>query len=77
VKNRLNLTAEQETLWGAVEMELQGLRWRRSSPRRNGGAPGLDASAVQRLNLASEKLARTLSDDQKRHVRLLMGIIGL
>jgi hypothetical protein len=76
MKNQLNLTVEQERLWGAVELELQGLRWRRSSSRGN-GAPILDVSAVQRLNLAYEQLARTLSEDQKRQVRVLMGIIGL
>jgi hypothetical protein len=77
MKNRLNLTAEQEPLWGAVELELRALRWRQSASRGNGAAPALDTGAVQRLNFAFEKLVRTLSDDQRREVRLLMGIIGL
>jgi hypothetical protein len=77
MKDRLNLRAEQELLWEAVEKELRGLSWRRSSSRGHGVAFALDMSSVQRLNLAYEKLARTLSEAQKRQVKLLMGIIGL
>ena len=77
MKNRLNLTATQEPLWGAVELELRGLRWRPGASRGNGVAPALDSGAVQRLNFAFEKLVQTLSDAQRREVRLLMGIIGL
>jgi hypothetical protein len=76
LKERLKLTVGQERQWAPIEAELRGLQWRRPGPGRS-GQPTLDPDALQRLKTAAETLMGSLREDQKREVRMLMGIVGL
>lgn len=74
LKQRLKLNATQERLWQPIEAELRGLTYRRTG--RNGDAH-LDIAALQRLKAASDKLMEGLREEQKREVKMLMGIVGM
>ncbi len=76
LRDRLALSAGQAPLWAAVETELRGLTWRRPAPR-TAGQPTLDPAALQRLNFAYERLDQVLREEQRRQMKLMLGIVGL
>jgi hypothetical protein len=73
IKERLRLTPSQQRYWAAVETALRALVWRKNPA----GAASLDATSVQRLNVAARELAKHLSESQKREVQTLAHLVGL
>jgi len=87
LKRRLNLTAEQERMWPAVEAALRKIVYTKTAlnphPRGtqpNGSAtPYIDpASAeVRELKAVAVPLIQRLNEEQKREVRMLAYVMGL
>jgi hypothetical protein len=83
IKERLRLSAAQESYWPAVEDALRAVArkihaTRKSDPNAS-GAPPIDPEAeeVQQLKSAAMPLLFQLREDQKQEVRALARIIGL
>jgi hypothetical protein len=85
LKRRLNLTAEQERMWPAVEAALRKIVYTKTAmnphPRgaQSNGTPYIDpASAeVQQLKAAAVPLIQRLNGEQKREVKMLAYVMGL
>lgn len=82
VKNRLKLTAAQETYWPNVETALRAVAKKIHDSRQanpGAGSPPIDpeSAEVAQLKTAAMPLLSQLSQDQKREVRSLARIIGL
>jgi hypothetical protein len=87
LKRRLNLTAEQERMWPAVEAALRKIVYTKTAmsqhprgARPNGpSTPYIDpASAeVRQLKAAAVPLIMRLNDEQKREVKMLAYVMGL
>jgi hypothetical protein len=80
IKQRLNLTPEQERMWPAVEVALRKLGY----AKKNGGQPHaptlpteLAGGDVQNLKSAATPLIMSFSQEQERELRLLAQIAGL
>lgn len=87
IKQRLNLTPDQEQMWPAVEVALRKLAY----AKRDGGSrkPGASEAAarlamidpqsddVQHLKSAAVPLIMSFSEDQERELRILAQIAGL
>jgi hypothetical protein len=82
IKERLNLSSDQESYWPAVESALRAVArkihaTRQADPNANGMPIDPDAAEVQQLKSAAMPLLFQLREDQKREVRALARIIGL
>jgi hypothetical protein len=82
IKGRLNLSADQEPYWPAVEDALRRVARKIHEQRQakpNAGGPPIDpdSAEVQQLKTAAMPLLVQLREDQKREVRSLARIIGL
>jgi hypothetical protein len=87
IKRRLNLTAEQEKLWPAIEAALRKIVYTKTamSPQtraaQSGGSPAayIDPSSaeVRQLKDAALPLIKRLNDEQKREVKMLAYVMGL
>jgi hypothetical protein len=89
IKKRLNLTADQEPLWPAVETALRNVSYVRKAKDvkvaslGNGTGTGpmayidTNSAEVQQLKSAALPLIMRLNDDQKREVRSMAYIMGL
>jgi hypothetical protein len=87
LKRRLNLTAEQERMWPAVEAALRKIVYTKTAlsahtrgARADGSStPYIDpASAeVRQLKAAAVPLIMRLNDEQKREVKMLAYVMGL
>ena len=83
LRGRLNLTAQQEAHWPAVETALRNVARKihsnRQAKRPTANAPPInpDDIEVQQLKAAAKPLLFKLREDQKREVRALARIIGL
>jgi hypothetical protein len=86
IKGRLHLSADQEQYWPPVESALRDIGWRASqNVVRASYAPAgsrladidPDGPEVQRLKSAAFPLIMSMSDDQKREVRMLAQVMGL
>jgi hypothetical protein len=83
IKERLKLSASQESYWPAVEDALRAVARKIHATRQTApnatGAPPIDADAeeVQQLKSAAMPLLFQLREDQKREVRALARLIGL
>jgi hypothetical protein len=82
IKERLKLTANQETYWPAVENALRAVArkihaMRQADPNGGGTIIDPDAEEVQQLKSAAMPLLFQLREDQKREVRMLARLIGL
>jgi hypothetical protein len=82
IKERLNLSSDQESYWPAVESALRAVArkihaTRQGDPNANGMPIDPDAAEVQQLKSAAMPLLFQLREDQKREVRALARIIGL
>jgi hypothetical protein len=82
IKARLNLTAEQERHWPALETALRKLAWKKPppSPRRAAAPPPtVDpvSADVDRFKSAAAPLMLSFSPEQKREVRALIHVVGL
>ena len=82
IKERLKLSAAQESYWPPVESALRALARKIHAGRQtgpNGGSVPIDPDAeeVQQLKSAAMPLLFQLREDQKSEVRSLARIIGL
>jgi hypothetical protein len=82
IKERLKLSASQESYWPAVESALRAVArkihaTRKADPNATGLPIDPDAEEVQQLKSAAMPLLFQLREDQKQEVRTLARIIGL
>jgi hypothetical protein len=85
IKQRLNLTPEQERMWPPVEAALRGISYTRkpaeaqSRLAQQGRLAFIDpgSAEVQKLKYAALPLIMRLDDDQKREVNSLSHVMGL
>ena len=82
IKERLKLSASQESYWPAVETALRAIArkihaTRKADPNDPAALIDPDAEEVQQLKSAAMPLLFQLREDQKREVRTLARIIGL
>jgi hypothetical protein len=82
IKERLKLSADQESYWPAVEDALRAIArkihaTRQTDPKATGTPIDPDAAEVQQLKSAAMPLLFQLREDQKREVRSLARLIGL
>ena len=82
IKERLNLSPDQESYWPKVETALRAIArkihaTRKADPSASGATIDPDAEEVQQLKSAAMPLLFQLREDQKREVRSLARIIGL
>jgi hypothetical protein len=75
IKQRLQLSREQERYWPSVESALRYIGWRHSRERTQ--VPTLDPDDVERLKVAAVPLIMSLREDQKHEVRMLAHVMGL
>ena len=77
IKERLNLSRDQQRYWPSVESALRYIGWRHSRERPGAQPPTLDPDDVERLKVAAVPLIMNLREDQKREVRMLAHVMGL
>jgi hypothetical protein len=82
IKERLKLSAAQESYWPPVENALRAVArkihaTRQADPHATGTPIDPDAEEVQQLKSAAMPLLFQLREDQKQEVRSLARIIGL
>ncbi len=82
IKERLNLSPDQQSYWPAVESALRAVArkihaTRQADPRATGAPIDPDSEEVQQLKSAAMPLLFQLREDQKREVRSLARLIGL
>jgi hypothetical protein len=82
IKDRLQLSPDQESYWPAVEGALRAVARkihanRQADPRATGMPIDPDCAEVQQLKSAAMPLLFQLREDQKREVRSLARLIGL
>jgi hypothetical protein len=86
IKTRLNLTADQEQMWPAVEAALRNIAYTRTRDAHRRGAPTTaaqlavaepDAADVQGLKSAAIPLIMSFNAEQKDEVRSLAHVMGL
>ena len=82
IKERLKLSADQESYWPGVEKALRAIARKMHSTKQAdpaSGAPPIDPDSeeVAQLKSAAMPLLFQLREDQKREVRALARIIGL
>ncbi len=86
IKQRLHLTADQESMWPAVEAALRNVAYARARDARRPGAPrgaaqlasaDPDSVEVQGLKSAAVPLIMSFSEEQKDEVRSLAHVMGL
>ena len=82
IKDRLKLSASQESYWPAVESALRAVARkihanRKADPSDTTALIDPDAEEVQQLKSAAMPLLFQLREDQKQEVRTLARLIGL
>ena len=87
IKKRLNLTAEQEKMWPAVEAALRKIVYTKNAMDPQGHAAqaaGMrmvyidpDSTEIRQLKSAALPLIMRLNDEQKREVKMLAYVMGL
>ena len=73
MKDRLELTKEQEPYWQEVEASLREVVW----DRKHGERPRLEPSSLKRLKEAAAPFVATLSAKQQSVIQALANIVGL
>jgi|GEM_PF-654110 hypothetical protein len=82
IKQRLNLTPDQERMWPAVEAALRNMTYTHAPAAHPRGATGtqvaaVDPNAVEGLKSAAVPLIMSFNDEQKEQVRNLAHVMGL
>lgn len=72
IKDRLNLSSDQQKLWPAVETALRAVVWR----GRDKSAT-LDPAGVEKLKTALVPLVKKLRAEQKDELRMIAHLMGL
>lgn len=73
IKDRLELTREQEPYWQAVEASLREVVWDRSQGHRQ----KLEPASLERFKEAATPFVATLSARQRSVIQALANIVGL
>ena len=80
IRQRLQLTPDQERMWPSVAAALRNIAIEREREARRGGTAGAidpDSAEVQDLKSAAIPLLMSFSDEQKDEVRNLVHVMGL
>jgi len=83
IKERLNLTPDQEQMWPAVEAALRNMAYTEVQELRTHGAwsnaqvAAVDSDAVQGLKSAAVPLIMSFNSEQKEEVRNIVHVMGL
>ena len=84
IKERLNLTPDQQQMWPVVEAALRNMAYTHSQEARARNAAAnaaqtaaVDPDAVQGLKSAATPLIMSFNDEQKEEVRNLVHVMGL
>jgi hypothetical protein len=77
IKNRLNLTPSQAQYWPPVESALREIAWQKAAAKGRPRTIDPNSRGVQRLKSAAAALVPSLTEEQKRELRQLAGLIGL
>jgi hypothetical protein len=85
IKERLNLTPEQEAMWPPIEVALRQISYVRNPAEPHRAPPSTarlafidpDSAEVRRLKYAALPLIMRLNEDQKREVNSLAHVMGL
>jgi hypothetical protein len=84
MKRRLSLTRRQQRYWPPVAAALRSITWQRAGRAPHNGviqagnrAIDPNGAAVQRLNRAIAPLIKSLDNQQKGEVRMLLNLAGL
>jgi hypothetical protein len=79
IKERLELTPDQESMWPAVEAALRNIAYAHIKTPGAHGAPSdaVDPDSVQDLKSAATPLILSFSEEQKEQVRSIAHVMGL
>jgi hypothetical protein len=77
IKRRLNLTAEQERYWPAIEAELRKMEYTKSQGGSRTASIDMSKVNVEGLKSAGFPLVMSFSDDQRRELKSLAHLLGL
>jgi hypothetical protein len=77
IKRRLNLTAEQERYWPAIEAELRKMEYTKSQGGSRTASIDMSRVNVEGLKSAGFPLVMSFSDDQRRELKSLTHLLGL
>ena len=77
IKNRLNLSPEQQQLWPPVEAALRGVAWRGSRDKLDSKTATLDPKGIENLKTALIPFIKKLRAEQKDELRMIAHLMGL
>jgi hypothetical protein len=79
IRERLNLTPNQQRMWPAVEAALRGLVYKKLASANQKAAPVLDPASpeVSRLKSAAVPLVMSFNSEQRNELRTLAHLVGL
>jgi ABC-type transporter Mla MlaB component len=79
IKNRLNLTPEQERYWPAIAAELRKMEYRKEADAQGVHTASVDTSKmdVAKLKSAGLPLVMSFDDEQKDQFKGLVHLLGI
>jgi hypothetical protein len=77
IKERLNLTPDQQKLWPSVETALRAVAWRGNPDKLGSKSATLDPKGVEKLKVALIPFLKTLNAAQKDELRMIAHLMGL
>jgi hypothetical protein len=77
IKERLNLTPDQQKLWPALEDALRAVAWRGDPDKLGSRSATLDPKSVEKLKVALIPFLKTLSAAQKDELRMIAHLMGI
>lgn len=77
IKERLNLTSDQQKLWPSVEAALRAVAWRGNPDKIDSKSATLDPKGVEKLKAALIPFLKTLNAAQKDELRMIAHLMGL
>jgi len=77
IKERLNLTPDQQKLWPSVEAALRAVVWRGDPDKLGSKSATLDPKGVEKLKVALIPFVKTLNAAQKDELRMIAHLMGL
>ncbi|MGA7450645.1 MAG: hypothetical protein WBW73_05010 [Rhodoplanes sp.] len=77
IKERLNLTPDQQKFWPSVEAALRAVAWRGNPGKLGSKSATLDPKGVEKLKVALIPFLKTLNAAQKDELRMIAHLMGL
>ena len=77
IKERLNLSSDQQKLWPSVETALRAVAWRGNPDKLDSKSATLDPKGVEKLKVALIPFLKTLNAAQKDELRMIAHLMGL